>query len=79
MQKQSFLVVVCEEKDLKLVAKTLAESGFEVWAGRQLGDVHVFNLTGSQREINSVGCRLIGIEHSFPRVKMVLIDREGIV
>jgi hypothetical protein len=79
MQKPSFLVVVCLEKDLKIIAKTMAENGFKVWAGRQLGDVHVFNLTGSQYEINRVGCSLIGLEHSFPNVKMFLIDEKGVV
>jgi hypothetical protein len=79
MKKQTFLIVICEEKNLKIVAKTLAETGFGVWSGRQLGNIHILHLTGLKSEITRAGCALIGLEHSFPSMKIALIDKNGLL
>jgi hypothetical protein len=79
MKKQTFLIVICEEKDLKIVAKTLAENGFKVWSGRQFDGVHIFNLVDTESKIVQVGCSLTGLKHGFPSMKIALIDKNGLL
>jgi hypothetical protein len=78
MKKQTFLIVVCEENDLKTVQKTLAEEGLNVSSGRKVGDVHIFRLTGNEGQITRVGCSLISLKNSFP-IELALLDRDGFV
>jgi hypothetical protein len=79
--EMSWLIVVCESKNLKQVAKVISQNGIQAWADRPFADnkTHILHLIHRPKVINRVGCALIGLRASFQDFHVEVIDSSGII
>jgi hypothetical protein len=74
----TFLTVVCQKEDVKIVTETLAQENFNNFTIEKKGDSYIFDLHGPEEEITRVSCSLTSLRNSFP-VQIELKDEDGFV
>jgi len=76
--ERDFLIVICERKHLVKVAEIIAQS-VKFWNDRPWGDLHLLFIEANPQKIKRIGCSLIGLRHSFPGLRVEIIDKKGII
>jgi hypothetical protein len=79
LEKTSWLVIIAEEKHQKDIGKVLHDNGFKVWTDRPFNGLNIFHISGPEQTIKRIGCMLVGLSHSFPNLRIELIDHKGFI